>query len=100
MHPFRVNVPPLAHAKGLLGRVLVLGVGDGQLALEDEVCCDAGMGVRRVVSVGAVRPREDVVEAPGADLGLVVPPCLLVGHVGRASVGAGSKLQLGAGLSA
>lgn len=80
MHLARINVPSLPYAERLLGRVLVLGVGEGQLALEDEVRRHSGVGVRCIVGIGAVGPREDVVESPGADLGFMVPPRLLVGH--------------------
>lgn len=80
MHLARLDVPSLSHAERLLGRVLVLGICEGQLALEDEVRRHSGVGVRCVVGIGPVGPREDVVESPGADLGFVVPLCLLVSH--------------------
>lgn len=84
-----IDVPSLAHAEGLPGRVVVLGVRNGQLTLEDEVRCHACMRVRWVVGIGAVGPRKDVIKAPGPDLILVIAPCLLVGHAGRAGVGWG-----------
>lgn len=93
VHAPGVDVDAVAGGKDRLGvAVLVSGVVcDGELAREDEVRGEGGVGVRWVVfckcqlglrdgrrgggvrtSVGSVGPGEDVGEAPGADLGLGV----------------------------
>lgn len=80
MNPARIDVKSVANTKRLLRGVLVPRVRDGQLAAEDEMGGQADMRVRAVVRVGAVGPGEDVVEAPGAHLGLVFPAGFPRGH--------------------
>lgn len=93
MYPPRINVDPTANAKRLLCRLLVLRVSDGHFATANKVRSQAGVRVRRVVSMSmaelrkfrgwierkelrrderTVGPDEDVLEAPAADGGLVI----------------------------
>lgn len=61
VHPRSIDIDPLPDAVRRLLRLGVARVGDGQLAREDEVRRQAGVGVRRVVRVprcrSAVRPK-------------------------------------------
>lgn len=80
-----INVDPRSRPKSFLLRLFVIWVGDGQLAVENEVRCESTMGMWRVVGVPAPRlslsanrlsgklsrsiaPRKDVFEAPAFDL--------------------------------
>jgi len=55
MHPPSTDIDAVSDAVRRLLRFGVFGVGDGQLAVEDEVRRQAGVGVRRVVRVSGVR---------------------------------------------
>lgn len=54
--------------EGLLRWLGMIGIRYGHAATQYEVGRERGMGVRRVVRIAAVCPREDVAEAPGGDL--------------------------------
>lgn len=48
-----IDVDAVADGMSRLGRVLVLGVGDGELAADDQVSRQAVMAVRAVVCIAA-----------------------------------------------
>lgn len=54
MEPAGINVDAIADRVSCLVGILIFGIRDGQLALEDEVGCEAGMGMRAVMSVAGV----------------------------------------------
>lgn len=99
-----IDVKAGAGTERLLGRALVLGIGDGELAVENQMGGQAVMRVRRIVSISglvshrglqlaesrrchlrAIRPGEHVAEAPVADF-LLSFPLALCGHGRRVRV--------------
>ena len=53
MNAAGININTVAHAKGLLLRVLVLGVGDGQLATHNQMCGQPAVRVWPVVCISS-----------------------------------------------
>jgi hypothetical protein len=53
VQPPSVYIDPRTRAKSLLSRLFVVGIGDGQSTIEDEMCCESIVGMRRIVSVAA-----------------------------------------------
>lgn len=58
MHLSSIDIDSRPNTKGLLGWILVLGVGDGELAPEDEMCGQPAMRVRSVMCVSFLVVRE------------------------------------------
>ena len=53
MNAAGIHINTVAHAKGLLLRVLVLGVGDGQLATQNQMCGQPAVRVWPVVCISS-----------------------------------------------
>ncbi|TLS22270.1 uncharacterized protein PpBr36_09751 [Pyricularia pennisetigena] len=51
VHATSVDIDPTAHAKRLFGRIIILWVGDGQLAIKDEMSGEAVVGMWSVVCI-------------------------------------------------
>lgn len=51
MQSTSVDIDPTAHAKSLFGGILILGISDGELAIEDEMGGEAVVGMWGVVCI-------------------------------------------------
>lgn len=54
MPPTSINIQPPTNAKGLFRRLRIIGIRDRQFATEDQMRCEAGVLVWRVVGVSVI----------------------------------------------